>query len=164
MEIYILFGLPGAGKTFVGKIFEEYFGFSFYEGDNDLTEEMKEAIRTKTTFTDAMRNIFFRDLIHNIKNRYKEKKKIVVAQTFIKEKYRAMLLESIPEARFLFIHAGDTIREERLLKRLEYPLDLEYARIMAQNFEKPTIQHSVIENNENGIVAVKEKIKTLLAK
>ncbi|HSW88466.1 MAG TPA: shikimate kinase [Candidatus Saccharimonadales bacterium] len=162
MQIYVLFGLPGAGKTFVGKIFEESFGFSFYEGDADLTEEMKEAIVTKTPFTDEMRDIFFHNLIHNVKNKYKEKKKIVIAQTFIKEKYRIMLLEAIPEAKFLFIHADDAIREKRLMERVAYPLDLEYSRIMVHNFEKPTIKHRVIGNNENGSGAVKEEIKILL--
>ena len=51
MSLIILFGLAGDGKTYVGKIFEKYFNYYFYDGDNDLTEEMKEAIKTKTVFT-----------------------------------------------------------------------------------------------------------------
>ena len=47
MSLIILFGLPGTGKTYVGKVFEKYFDYYFYDGDNDLTPEMREAIQIK---------------------------------------------------------------------------------------------------------------------
>lgn len=162
MELYILFGLPGAGKTFVGKIFSEHFGFYFYEGDDDLTQEMKDAIVTKTPFTDAMRDVFFEKLIKNIKELHQKHKKIVVAQTFIKEKYRNLLLDAIPDAKFIFVQAEDTIRESRLLKRTEYPLDLEYSRNMKRMFELPEISHLQILNNANGVEKLTEEIGLLL--
>ncbi|MEK7522060.1 MAG: shikimate kinase [Patescibacteria group bacterium] len=159
MSLIILFGLPGTGKTYVGKIFEKYFNYYFYDGDNDLTEEMKEAIKTKTVFTDEMRDVFFKKLIGNIKELTKKHKKLVIAQTFIKEKYRVNLLKKIPEAKFILIETKKEIREKHLQERVDYPLDLEYARKMEVNFNEPTIDYSIIINNEDGEENIKRQIK-----
>lgn len=147
MSPFILFGLPGTGKTFVGKVFEKYFNYYFYDGDNDLTPEMKTAIKTKTVFTDQMRDVFFERLINKISILEKKYKRLVVAQTFIKEKYRVDLLKKIPEAKFILIETKKDIREKRLLERTDYPLDLEYARKMEGNFDKPKIDFNVITND-----------------
>ena len=103
MSLIILFGLPGTGKTYVGKIFEKYFDFYFYDGDNDLTEEMKEAIKVQKVFTNQMRDVFFEKLIKSILNLKFKHKKLAVAQTFIKDKYRVDLINKIPETKFILI-------------------------------------------------------------
>lgn len=162
MPIIILFGLPGTGKSYVGKIFEKYFHYHFYDGDEDLTPEIKAAIKTKTIFTDQMRNIYFKILISKIKDLGSRIENLVVAQTFIKEKYRVNLLKKVPEAKFILIETDKFIREKRLNERVDYPLDLEYARKMELNFEKPTISHLVIINNEDGEENIKKQIKNIL--
>ncbi len=164
MSPVILFGLPGTGKTFVGKIFEKYFNYYFYDGDNDLTPEMKVAIKTKTVFTDQMRDVFFEILINKIKALSKEHAKLVVSQTFIKEKYRISLLKKIPDTKFILIETKREIREKRLMERADYPLDLEYARKMEKNFEKLIINHSKIINDDDGEVNIKKQALLLLLK
>lgn len=162
MSLIILFGLPGTGKTFAGKVFEKYFDYYFYDGDRDLTPEMKKAIKSKTVFTDTMRDRFFKILINKIQSLSKKYKNLVVAQTFIKEKYRVDLLQKIPKTKFVLIETKKEIREKRLLTRIEYPLDLEYARKMEMNFEYPKINHQKIVNDEDGIVDITKQIKKLL--
>lgn len=169
MSLIILFGLPGTGKTYVGKILEKYSGYYFYEGDNDLTPEMKIAIRVKKVFTDQMRDVFFEKLISKIQNLLalsevegKSKyKKLVVAQTFIKEKYRLNLIKKIPEVKFILIETKKSLREKRLSLRKNYPLDLEYTRKMCVNFDKPKINYQIIVNNKNGREDVKKQIEFL---
>jgi len=162
MSPVILFGLPGTGKTYVGKIFEKYFHYHFYDGDRDLTPDMKSAIKTKTVFTDQMRNVFFKILIDKIKALVKKHKRLVIAQTFIKEKYRLQLIKVIPKTKFILVETKREIRERRLKDRVDYPLDLEYARKMEVNFEKPAIDHSSISNNTNGIKDIRKQINLLL--
>ena len=84
MSIFILFGPPGAGKTFVGKIFQESFGFHFYDGDEDLTPRMKWAIDHRVPITDSQRDEFFSGLIESIKRLNQTQPHLVIAQTFIK--------------------------------------------------------------------------------
>ena len=162
MSVYIIFGLPGAGKTYVGWVFEKYFKYFFYDGDDELSEEMKQAIASKTVFTNQMRDAFFENLINKIDGLTKEHEKLVIAQTFIKEKYRMDLMRQIPQAKFLLVQADKEIRELRLTKRNEYPLDLEYARKMVHNFEEPEIPPVEINNDEEGIENLKEQIGRIL--
>lgn len=161
MPLIILFGLPGTGKSYLGKIFKKYFGYYFYDGDEDLTPEMEAAIKTKTVFTDQMRNIYFKILITKIQRLSKKHKKLVIAQTFIKEKYRFNLLEKIPEAKFVLVETDKLIREKRLNERADYPLDLEYARKMEFNFDEPIINHQKIINNDGDENIIKQ-IKKLI--
>ncbi len=162
MSLIILFGLPGSGKSYAGKIFEKYFDYYFFDGDEDLTPEMKAAIKTKTVFTDQMRNIYFKILITKIQRLSKKHKKLVIAQTFIKEKYRINLLEKIPKTKFILVETKKEIREKRLLNRTDYPLDLNYARIMEMNFEKPEVKHKIIINDQEGEEVIIKQIQQLL--
>lgn len=161
MCLYILFGLSGAGKTFVGNIFQDSFDFHFYEGDKDLTEEMKEAIHTKTVFTDKMRDVFFQKLLQSTKKLISQHKRLVISQTFIKEKYRTLFLNEIPDVKFILIDTNSQLRESRLKKRIDSVLDIEYTRIMCRNFEKPKIDHQIISNNSEGKEEVKKQISLL---
>lgn len=161
MSLIILFGLPGTGKTFIGKVFEKYFDYYFYEGDRDLTREIKSAIKTKTVFTDQMRDVFFKILINKIHDLSTQHKKLVIAQTFIKEKYRVDLLNKIPEAKFILIETKKDIREKRLAERVDYPLDLEYARKMENNFDEPKVSHSIITNDIDGAKNLQRQIELL---
>jgi shikimate kinase len=43
--VWIFFGQSGAGKSFVGRVCTEEFGFEQYDGDRDLTPGMLEALR-----------------------------------------------------------------------------------------------------------------------
>src|SRR6185436_10166319 len=100
MKVIILFGLPGAGKTFVGKILEDYFGFYRYDGDQDMSQSLKDAIVAEKV-TDEMRDEFFNTLIKSARVLIKKHEKLVISQTFIKEKYREQFLQEIPDAEFV---------------------------------------------------------------
>lgn len=159
--LYILFGLPGAGKTFVGKLFEQW-GFYFYDGDADLPEDMKIALAAERTITDELRDRFFKRLINTTKALYIQHKKLVVAQTFIKEKYRQQLLAELPNAIFILVQAENSVRKHRLSQRNDYPLA--YLMNMETYFDKPRIAHSVIDNNKTGEKSVRKQIERVLQK
>lgn len=162
MSLIVLFGLPGTGKTYVGKIFEKYFDYYFYDGDNDLTEEMKDAIKVQRVFTDQMRDVFFEKLIGIIQELKSKHKKLVVAQTFIKERYRVDLINKISETKFILIETKKVTREKRLTQRTDYPLEIEYAKKMVNNFDRPAINHLIIINNIDGDEDIKKQVKLFI--
>lgn len=158
--LLILFGLPGAGKTYIGKLLKEKFGFYFYDGDNDLTYEMKQALKEKKVFNDSMRDVFFQKLINKVLRLQKIANQLVVAQTFIKEKYRNQLLKVMPYAKFILIYSKKALREKRLLQRND--LDQDYLKNMVKIFEKPSIEHLKIKNDTNGKIQLIKRLEKIL--
>jgi gluconate kinase len=63
MKLFVFFGLPATGKTFIGNIAQKYFGYHIYHGDSDMPPELFQAIQNQQTVTDDMRDSFFTNLI-----------------------------------------------------------------------------------------------------
>jgi len=158
--ILIVFGLPGVGKTFVGKILEKDFGFYLHDGDVDLPNEMRLTLSQNRVVTDEMRDAFFQNILKSLESLTRTHKNIVVTQTFIKEKYREWIREKFPEAIFMLVTALDEIREKRLILRHDYPI--EYTRQMVANFEEPMIEYLKIDNSVDGEEHVREQLKRLI--
>lgn len=159
--LFVPFGLPGAGKSYAARLFEN-FGFFYHDGDNDLPERMKIAIANASPVDDGMRDEFFQQIISTTAQLKQSHPRLVVAQTFIKEKYRLLFLEAFPHAHFVLVQAEDTIRERRLERRTNQPLQPDYARRMALNFDPPHIPYTVIVNNRDGKDHLLEQIAALV--
>jgi len=162
MKLFIFFGLPGAGKTFSAKVAEKYFSYHLYDGDQDLTLEMQKAIQSQSVITDDMRDIFFDNLIESAKVLLSRYEKIIIHQTFIKEKYRKQFLKEIPNAQFILIETQQYLREKRLRNRKEFPIEENYAKKMKGIFEKPHISHKTIKNNFNGEENIRRQLEKIL--
>lgn len=160
--LFVTFGLPGAGKTYVARCFQP-FGFVFHDGDDDLPDAMRAAISASLPINDTMRDEFFARIIASVKALNSYQPRLVVSQTFIKEKYRLLFLEYFPHARFVLVQADEAIRERRLTQRSHQPLAPEYARRMSLNFEPPHIPHAIITNNDDGEAAIRQQIAILIA-
>lgn len=107
-----------------------------------------------------MRDVFFQNLKIRLLQLHKTKKQLVVAQTFIKEKYRNQLLKALPYAIFILVQTKTALRERRLLQRND--LDQDYVKNMVKLFEKPTIEHFQIANDADGKIQVMKKLKKIL--
>lgn len=162
MSLYILFGLPGVGKTYAGNVFKDQFNYHLYDGDRDMSKEMRDVILSRGDVSDEMRDEFFERQLVQVKNLINKYKRLVVTQTYIKEKYRKKVLEAFPQARFILVETDTKLRESRLAKRVEFPLDMEYARRMCLLFEEPKIPHELILNNVEGEEEIKRQITLLL--
>ncbi|MEP6985284.1 MAG: AAA family ATPase [Chloroflexota bacterium] len=159
--LYVTFGLPGAGKTYAARLFEQ-FGFTMHDGDDDLPDRMIEAINTQQPINDEMRDEFFNRIIAHVHQLLPKHPKLVVAQTFIKEKYRKRFLEHFPDAQFVLVEANDPIRELRLERRTNQPLEPDYTRKMIAMFETPHIPYQVIVNDADGTLQLDDQIAALV--
>lgn len=160
-QIIVIFGYPGVGKTYVGNVLKEKFGFYFYDGDTNLSIGMKQAIKTKTQFSKLMRLLFFQRLHKSVGLLIRKHPKLGVTQTFIKEEYRTKFLKEFPQARFILITADNIIREKRLKKRSELSLDISYARYMVEHFETPQISHFELSNNTDGHMEIVKQLQKI---
>lgn len=148
--IVVVFGYPGSGKTFAGKLLSKKLRYYLHDADVDVPLDMQEALSHKQKISQDMRDRFFTNILLRLGRLETQHENIVVTQTFIKEKYRQWIVRQFPDAKFILITAPDEIREERLRKRIDYPLDIAYARQMVEDFDTPAIQHQIVDNTTNG--------------
>lgn len=144
MLIY-LFGLPAAGKNYVGEVLAAEFGYTFYDGDLDLTPEMRDAVRDQRPFTDAMRDRFYSLLVSRIAELRCDHDDLAFCQATFKERHRRQIAEAFPDTVFVLVTADDEVRAARLSRG--NPVTIEYARQIAAFFEPPGHAHFVITNN-----------------
>lgn len=160
MLIY-LFGLPAAGKNFVGRVLAEAFGFTFYDGDLDLTQEMRDAVREERPFTAAMRDRYYAILIDRIGELMINFPNLAFGQATFKEHHRELILAAFPDVVFVLVEADAAVRASRLA-RGGNPVTVEYAQRIDELFERPRHPHFVITNND-GRAEVVRQLEGLLA-
>jgi len=143
--LLVTFGLPGAGKSFVARALEQR-GFHAHDGDDELPADMRAAIERAVPVTEEMRDRFVDALVARVALLLPEHPRLVIAQTFLKQRHRTRFLSRFPQARFVLVRASDAVRVQRLEHRTHQPLDAAYTRKMVTLFDEPLEPYAVIEN------------------
>ena len=154
------FGLPAAGKNYAGRVMAKEFGYTFYDGDLDLTLEMRDAIREERPFTEAMRDRFYTLLIERIAELRAEHPRLAFCQATFKEQHRNMIADAFPDVVFVLVEATPEIRASRLA-RGGNPVTVDYAQRIGAFFEPPRHPHFVITNNDGREDIVRQLIALL---
>jgi gluconate kinase len=160
--LLILFGLPGSGKSYIGNILKEEFGFYHYEADEDLTSEIKEAIHKEKKISDIVRDDFINRVCQRISELLPLYQNIVVTQTFTKEKDRQKIRSQFREATFIRVEAKWSLIESRLKNRNGHIVKKSYAELSREIFEPYGVSHFVLKNNE-GEEAIRAQLWSILA-
>jgi len=147
MTLLILFGLPGTGKNFTGRVLRDDFGFAFHDGDDDLPPEMLAAIQRKEIVTDAMRDAHTANIIKTTARLKTANPRMVAAAAFFKRRNRQQVLDALPDAHFIRVDADLSVRNARLSKRRNHSGTLAYAQKIEAEFEPEGVVHHVIVNN-----------------
>ncbi len=149
-DMIVLFGLPGAGKSFVADVLGDSFGYTLHNGDEDLPISMKQALLQKAPITDRMREEFTERMISSLSRLSKEHTNLACHQTLLKEFMRERLQKEFPTATFILVTSETAIREKRYMKRKYFNLGLPYLRQMSQAFEAARIPHQELINQNDG--------------
>lgn len=154
MLLWIFFGQSGAGKSFVGRVCAEELGFEQYDGDRDLTPEMRGALREHRVFTAEMRAEFTLVLCRGIRERWRELARsdrripgLAVCQGLFKRRDRDQLQRAHPDARLVWVRAPDALIEARLQQRAGHLASSAYARLVNSGFEPPAAGSDVLDND-----------------
>lgn len=136
--VWFLYGVSGAGKSWVADRLGEHFGWSVYHADNDITQEMKDALARSQPFTPAMRDAYFQRLASLLQQRLNESggQDILVSQGAYKRKHRRFLAQQIPNLRAIWVDAPVSLWEARIKNRQE-GISLSSAKALQRDFEPP---------------------------
>lgn len=154
-QLFVFFGLPGAGKSYAARRLAQRRGFHFHDGDDELPGDMREAISRAAPVTPEMRDRFVGALISKSNELLAQHPNVVLAQTFLKAMHRERFLAAVPGARFVLITAPEETRVTRLARRAHQPLEPKYARAMTAMFDavEPGVRVIVNDGDPNALDA-----------
>ncbi len=135
-NLVFLFGLAGVGKSYVGRVVADRFGYTAYDLDRDLTPAMREAIAAHAQFTEEMRDDFFDVVVRRITELTAVHSRMVFMQGAYKERHRVEVRQAHPELQFVWIDAPLEILRQRLTARAD-AISADYASKIMSNFEPP---------------------------
>lgn len=147
--ILFFYGLAGAGKSFVGRHIADNLGIPYYEADELLTDEMKQAIITGQPITQEMVDKFMLVIISFIKNLLATGiNDFVISQALYRIKNRAQIAHEFPNIQFIEVTASDEIIFDRLAKRNDW-VSTQYAKEMQRHFQRSD-DSLCIRNDQDG--------------
>ena len=114
--IVIVFGVSGAGKTTIGKLLAEQFGWRFYEADDFHPSANIEKMRSGHPLTDKDRRPWLNLLREQITRSLAAKENAVLACSALKRAYRERLRVS-DDVKFVFLRGNYALIERQLRRR-----------------------------------------------
>ena len=85
--ILYLYGMPGAGKNYIGEILKKKYDFFFQDADQYLTKEMKEKLKNGQHFTIKEVEYYHEIIAYKLIQLKLKYKNIVVSQASLLQKY-----------------------------------------------------------------------------
>ena len=162
MLIY-LYGLPGAGKNFIGEVYKSKFNFHFQDADEYLPQKMKNKLKRGEHFTvEDVKGYHYiiADKIHELQKKYQN---LVISQASLFIGHRQIIKDKNPSVEFIYINSDRNTIIKRLNHRKgyvtqKYMLYLEkYLEIDKNNYFINNKSHDTIDSITIQILKITKK-------
>ena len=130
-------GVSGAGKTAVGKRLAQRLDWTFVDADDLHTPGNIRKMSSGTPLTDEDRLPWLRRVRETMDEHARAGRSIVVACSALKQSYRQILLEGLPEGRLVHLHASPAVLERRLRARSGHFFDPDLLGSQLETLERP---------------------------
>lgn len=158
-HLLFLFGLAGSGKSYVGDVLANHYGWQVYHADQLLTEAMCNALEQHLPFSDDMRDEYFAQLADKIRELQQRYPNLIITQAAYRQRHRSYLQQLFPTMELIWIKASDATIHKRLLQRQE-GISLDSAQALRADFETPAADCKQI-NNDGDAAAILHQFQTL---
>jgi carbohydrate kinase (thermoresistant glucokinase family) len=119
MLIY-LYGLPGAGKNFIGEVYKNKFNFHFQDADEYLPEKMKNKLKQGEHFTREDVKEYHYIIANKIYKLKKKHRNLVISQASLFIGHRQIIKDKNPLVKFIYINSDRNTIIKRLNHRKGY--------------------------------------------
>ncbi|MDT0676948.1 NADP-dependent phosphogluconate dehydrogenase [Autumnicola musiva] len=159
MQVYIVMGVSGVGKTTIGKLLAEELGLKFYDADDFHPGINREKMKNGIALKDEDREEWLETLASNILE-WEKNSGAVLACSALKEEYRKQL-QSVPKQNitWIFLHSEYDVIHKRLSARKDHYFKPELLRSQFDTLEMPKYGFHI---NVDG--SVEEIMAAILAK
>lgn len=158
--VWFLFGLSGAGKSYVGDVISQHTGWPVYHADIDITAEMKLALSEARPFTDTMRDEYFSQLLVHIKSRQHANLPLIVTQGAYKRKHRDFLKAHLPGLSYIWVEAPLELIMSRLERRGQ-GIRAASAAALFKDFEPPVEDGFRLTNDGDQSRILEQGLRTM---
>ena len=155
-------GVPGAGKTTIGKSLADELGFVFYDIDDHIPIKYKEKMRNNQILNDEERDDYMSSIIQDLKNTSKQSS-IITALVLFREKDRKRIIESIPNSYIFKLDAPFEVLLKRLKGRKDHFFNEEILRKAFEKEEPISLNHIKIDVDRPIDVIIDEIKKKILS-
>jgi len=159
--LVVLFGLPGAGKSFAGRLLRDEFGYHLHEADDDIPADYKRDVAAGQVVSDERRDAYHRRLVERVAELRAAHPRLAVAVPLLRDQHRHWLAERFPDALFGLVVCAAGPWEVRLAGRT-HTVGLDYARKIAALYEPPTLPHVTLDDSAEGSKPLLEQLRRLL--
>ena len=157
----VLFGLPGAGKSYVGRLLAAEFGFHLHEADDDIPADYKRDVDAGQVVSDERRDAYHRLLLDRVAGLRAAHPRLAVAVPLLRDKHRRWFRERFPEAVLVLVQCAPELWAARLAQRT-HTVGLDYARKVSALYEPPTMAHHTLDDSAAGAAELRAQLARLL--
>lgn len=129
-------GVTGSGKTTVGRLLAKSLGWEFLDADDFHSEVNIEKMKSGVALTDADRGPWLLSLRSVIQERLNQNRKLVLACSALKERYRDVLTVDAG-VQFVFLHGARGLINERLSTRRDHYMNPALLDSQFETLEEP---------------------------
>lgn len=167
--IYVLFGPPGVGKTYIGGLLAKHLNWNFFDADTIyLNDDELRYLLAMGKYDQKARDKFVSKLTLTVQYMLakNEGKDLVIAEAFTKEKNRAEFMKNFDnQISYIMIHASRDLALERTrarMKKEDHVVDEEIFEFIWDEFEIPKIPHKVLRNFGKSDTEIIDEFKNLV--
>jgi gluconokinase len=145
----ILMGVAGSGKTAIGSRVAEQLGWLFLDADDFHPPANVEKMKRGIPLDDNDRAPWLHRMHSELRRQIEEGRSVLLACSALKDSYRDVLSENLPEVRFVFLDVDRSTLLERLQKRQAHFFPKELLDSQLTTLERP---HDALIVNANGSI------------
>jgi gluconokinase len=145
----ILMGVAGSGKTVVGSRVAKQLDWLFLDADDFHPAANVEKMKRGIPLDENDRAPWLHRLHSELNRHIQEGHSVLLACSALKDSYREILREHLPEVRFVFLDVDRTTLLERLQKRQAHFFPKELLDSQLATLERP---HDAFIVNANGTI------------
>ncbi len=139
-------GVAGSGKTVVGTRAAELLHCEFLDADDFHPPANVAKMHSGHPLNDADRQPWLVNLHEELRRRLSECKDVILACSALKESYRQIIAQDLPEVEFVYLHVDRQVVADRLAKRSDHFFPKE---LLDSQFTTLEVPKGAIEVNAN---------------
>lgn len=159
-RLIVIMGLPGSGKTSLGKITAERLGYTFYDMDDTMPKEMKDKMKNNQLVSPEERSAYQKSWMEDLKELLKSNS-VIASLVLMKEHQRKLLYEVFPDPVLINLKVPLETLKQRLQKRKGHFFNEQTLEKAFNANEEVVVKHVDIDGTKSMDVVAKEILNSV---